>query len=138
MPVPDALLEIWQPDAAGTIVARSGSLRRDGHTFTGFGRASTDNEGRYSFTTVRPGATAPGRAPFFAVTVFARGLLDRLLTRVYLPVDPAVLAADPLLSALPGDRRGTVIADESDGVLRWDVRLSGEQETVFLTHAAPS
>lgn len=138
MPVPDALLEIWQPDAAGTVVARSGSLHRDGHTFTGFGRASTDNEGRYSFTTVRPGAITPGQAPFFAVALFARGLLDRLLTRLYLPDDPALLAADPLLAALPDDRRGTLIADENDGVLRWDVRLAGEQETVFLTHAAQS
>ena len=138
MPVPDALLEIWQPDADGTVVARSGSLHRDGHTFTGFGRAATDNEGKYSFTTVRPGATAPGQAPFFAVAVFARGLLDRLLTRLYLPVEPAALAADPLLSSLPADRRATVIAQELNGVLHWDVRLSGEGETVFLTHSSPS
>lgn len=138
MPVPDALLEIWQPDAAGRIVGRSGSLHRDGHTFTGFGRAGTDNEGRYSFTTLRPGPTAPGRAPFFAVVLFARGLLDRLVTRLYLPAPSAVLDADPLLTSLPGDRRGTLIADERDGALHWDVWLSGPQETVFLTHRAPS
>lgn len=138
MPVPDALVEIWQPDAAGTIVSRSGSLRRDGHTFTGFGRAATDNAGRYSFTTVRPGPTAPGQAPFFAVSIFARGLLDRLLTRLYLPVEDAVLAEDPLLSSLPEDRRSTVIAQENDGVLHWDIRLSGAQETVFLAHPTPS
>lgn len=137
MPVPDALLEIWQPDADGTIVARSGSLHRDGHTFTGFGRAATDNEGRYSFTTVCPGPTVPGQAPFFAVTIFARGLLDRLLTRLYLPVDPAVLAADPLLSSLPVDRRTTVIAEDDNGTLHWDIRLSGPRETVFLTHSTP-
>lgn len=138
MPVPDALVEIWQPDAAGIIVSRSGSLRRDGHTFTGFGRAATDNAGRYSFTTLRPGPTAPGRAPFFAVTIFARGLLDRLLTRLYLPVEDAVLTADPLLSSLPQERRSTIIARESDGVLHWDIQLSGVQETVFLAHSTPS
>ncbi|HEU5267838.1 MAG TPA: protocatechuate 3,4-dioxygenase subunit alpha, partial [Jatrophihabitans sp.] len=76
-PVPDGLIEIWQADPSGAVVHRPGSLRRDGWTFTGFGRCPTDNAGRYSFTTLRPGPTEPGRAPFFAVTVFARGLLNR-------------------------------------------------------------
>ncbi len=89
-PVPDALLEIWQADPQGRVPQVAGSLRRDGWTFTGFGRAAVDAEGHYSFTTLRPGATEEGRAPFFAVTVFARGLLDRLLTRAYLPGDPAL------------------------------------------------
>ncbi|MFJ3404604.1 protocatechuate 3,4-dioxygenase subunit alpha [Promicromonospora sp. NPDC090134] len=83
-PVPDALIEIWQADPAGAVVGRSGSLLRDG-TFTGWGRAETDREGGYWFRTLTPGATEPGRAPFFAVTVFARGLQDRLHTRAYLP-----------------------------------------------------
>ena len=91
-PVPDALLEIWQADADGTVPPPPGSLRRDGWTFTGWGRASTDDEGHYSFTTVEPGATQPDSAPFFAVTVFARGLLNRLFTRAYVPDDR--LAAD--------------------------------------------
>ncbi|MCW2867196.1 MAG: protocatechuate 3,4-dioxygenase subunit alpha, partial [Marmoricola sp.] len=89
--------------------------------------------GHYSFTTLRPGATAPGRAPFFAVTVFARGLLDRLLTRAYLPGDPA-LASDPLLTALDADRRATLVAVADDQGFRFDVRLQGEGETVFLDH----
>ena len=84
--MPDALLEIWQAGADGAVPRASGSLRRDGWTFTGWGRASTDPEGRYAFTTVEPVATQPDSAAFFAVTVFARGLLNRLFTRAYVPV----------------------------------------------------
>ena len=80
-PVPDALLEIWQADAEGNVPTTSGALRRDGWTFTGWGRAGTDDEGHYTFSTVLPGATNPGAAPFIMVTVFARGLLNRLFTR---------------------------------------------------------
>jgi protocatechuate 3,4-dioxygenase alpha subunit len=133
-PVPDALLEIWQPDASGDVVQRSGSLHRDGYTFTGWGRAATDNTGRYSFTTLLPGRTDPDRPPFIALTVFARGLLDRLFTRVYLPGHDADWAGDPLLAALPDDRRRTLIAEQNGRELRFDVRLQGEQETVFLRY----
>lgn len=132
-PVPDAMLEIWQADDAGRIPHEPGSLRRDGFTFTGFGRAATDDAGHYSFSTVVPGPTEPGGAPFIAMCVFARGLLDRLFTRVYLPDDADALAADPLLSRLPEDRRQTLIAQRDEtGGLRFDVRLQGEGETVFL------
>lgn len=132
-PVPDALVEIWQTDPTGTVPQAEGSLRRDGWTFTGFGRAAVDPLGHYSFTTLRPGATEPGRAPFFAVTVFARGLLDRLLTRAYLPGDPA-LETDPLLAGLAADRRATLVAVADEQGYRFDVRLQGEGETVFLDH----
>lgn len=135
--VPDALLEIWQADAAGNIVRRTGSMRRDGHTFTGFGRASTDRTGRYEFTTLRPGSV-DGGLPFFAVTVFARGLLNRLFTRAYLPLDGA--EPDAVLAAA-GDRAGTLLCradDEVEGALRFDVRLQGEGETVFLTYPGHS
>ena len=131
-PVPDALLEIWQPDPAGVVVRQGGSLRRDGWTFTGWGRAATDATGHYSFTTLTPGPTAAGRAPFFAVVVFARGVTDRLFTRAYLPGADTVLAADPLLAALPAERRATLIATPDDHGLVFDVRLQGERETVFL------
>ncbi len=105
-PVPDALLELWQVDADGVVSRETGSLRRDGFTFTGWGRAATDNDGRYVFSTVAPGASVPGAAPFFAVTVFARGLLNRLFTRAYLPDDETALNDDPLLSlARPGTPR---------------------------------
>ena len=131
-PVPDAMLEIWQADNAGRVPRRAGSLHRDGHTFTGWGRAATDNTGRYSFTTVRPGPTDAGRAPFIAVTVFARGLLNRLFTRVYLPEHEELLATDPLLAGLPEDRRRTLVARADGTGLHFDVRLQGDGETVFL------
>ena len=133
--MPDALLEIWQADADGRVVPRApGSLRRDGFTFTGWGRAATDDTGRYSFTTRRPGPTATGAAPFFAVTVFARGLLDRLFTRAYLPGDAAVLAADPLLAALTADRRATLVAAAGRARLRLRHPAAGRRETVFLAY----
>ncbi|HEV7654274.1 MAG TPA: protocatechuate 3,4-dioxygenase subunit alpha [Mycobacteriales bacterium] len=138
-PVPDALLELWQPGPDGAVLRQPGSLHRDGWTFTGWGRAATDNAGQWSFSTLRPGSTRPGGAPFFALTVFARGLLDRLWTRIYLPgahpdIDPA-LAADPLLSALPAERRATLIATVEPAGYAFDVVLQGERETVFLDTA---
>lgn len=133
-PVPDALVELWQADADGRVVQRTGSLRRDGHVFTGWGRTSTDRTGRYTFTTVRPGPAEPGQAAFFALTVFARGLLDRLLTRAYLP-SPA-LESDRLLAALDPDRRSTLVAAEDEHGFAFDIRLQGEGETVFLAHGA--
>jgi protocatechuate 3,4-dioxygenase, alpha subunit len=138
-PVPDALLEIWQPDAGGRLSREPGSRNRDGYTFTGWGRAPTDNAGRYTFTTVEPGPTEPARAAFIAVAVFARGLLDRLFTRVYPPPagsrDDVALAADPLLTSLPPDRRRTLIAERDEHGLRFDVVLQGDGETVFLAHS---
>jgi len=131
-PVPDALLEIWQADADGRVPTATGALRRDGWTFTGWGRASTDDEGHYGFTTVLPGAAKPGAAPFISMTIFARGLLNRLFTRVYLPSDQ--LEADSLLASLPSDRRDTLIAARDDHGLRFDVSLQGSNETVFLRY----
>lgn len=134
-PVPDSMLEIWQADAEGNVSQEPGSLIRDGYTFTGFGRVAVDNVGHYDFTTVNPGASEPGKAPFIAMTVFARGLLNRLFTRIYLPEDTQALANDPVLSALPEDRRSTLIAArEADGSLRFDIRLQGDGETVFLSY----
>ena len=121
-PVPDAILELWQADADGNVVQEPGSLRRD-EAFTGFGRASTDADGRYAFTTVVPGA------PFFAITVFARGLLNRLFTRAYLPG-----AADAFLDGLGVDRRSTLLTTEDETGYVFDVHLQGERETVFLAY----
>ena len=116
-PVPDALLEIWQPAM-------------------GFGRARTDSEGAFSFTTPKPGATpAPdGRmqAPHLNVTVFARGLLRHLVTRMYFPDETEANAADPALNLVEPARRQTLIAKNSGGVVHFDVRLQGERETVFF------
>jgi protocatechuate 3,4-dioxygenase alpha subunit len=131
-PIPDALVELWQADAAGEIPTARGSLSRDGFSFTGFGRSATTRDGQYSFTTVEPGAVGDA-APFFAVIVFARGLLDKLHTRIYPPATDDVLARDPLLSSLTAERRATLIASRlPDGSLRHDIHLQGEQETVFL------
>ncbi|MEV6636186.1 protocatechuate 3,4-dioxygenase subunit alpha [Actinoplanes sp. NPDC051470] len=131
--VPDALLELWQPGPDGRVPRAGGSLRRDGWTFTGFGRAGTDATGHYSFSTLMPGATSPRRLPFFAVTVFARGLTHRLFTRIYPPVDAAAIANDPLLSGLDPARRDTLVATPDEQGLVFDVRLQGNNETVFLT-----
>lgn len=137
--IPDSMLEIWQADENGAVVSRDGSLVRDGYTFTGWGRVPVDNVGHYTFTTVNPGPTEEGKAPFIMLTVFARGLLNRLFTRIYLPEDTEALANDPLLASLPEDRRKTLIATrEEDGSLRFDVRLQGEDETVFLSYPRES
>lgn len=133
--IPDALVELWQPSPDGAIARAPGSLRRDGRTFTGFGRASTDSEGRYTFNTLAPGPTAPGKAAFFALTVFARGLLDRLFTRAYLPAQAqpdGMLAADLLLASLPVARRATLMASADGQGFVFDIRLQGDTETVFL------
>lgn len=128
-PVTDALVEIWQADAEG---------RYDG-SFHGFGRCATDREGRYRFSTLRPGPVpAPGggntpQAPHVALSIFARGLLKPLVTRLYFAGEP-LNDTDPLLNAIPEpERRATLIA-RPDGPARWvlDIRLQGEGETVFL------
>lgn len=125
-PMPDALIEIRQADADGSISTAEGSLRRDG-VFTGWGRAATDPGGHYSFTTVEPGPVGDGAA-FFAVTIVARGLLDRLFTRAYLPGQ-----TDTFLNELEEHERSTLVAArEADGSLRFDIRLQGPEETVFV------
>jgi protocatechuate 3,4-dioxygenase alpha subunit len=131
-PVPDALLEIWQADGDGVVPTATGSLHRDGWTFTGWGRAGTDADGHYSFTTVTPAATHQVSAPFIAVTVFARGLLNRLFTRAYVPHDR--LEDDRLLNSVPAGRRHTLLAVPDDHGLRFDIKLQGVDETVFLRY----
>lgn len=133
-PVPDAFIEIFSADADGRVPRARGAFRRDDHTFTGFGRAFTNDDGRYEFWTRNPGAAA-GKAPFFAAIVYARGLPDKLHTRIYLPEDDEALATDALLAALSDDERATLIATRTaDGWLTHDIRLQGEGETVFLVY----
>ncbi|MCA2321966.1 protocatechuate 3,4-dioxygenase subunit alpha [Mycobacterium intracellulare] len=153
--VPDALVELWQPDTAGRIARQAGSLRRShasiasaalapgaagrrhrDPSFTGWGRCATDDAGRYAFTTLTPGSVIDGRPPFFALTVFARGLLNRLFTRAYLPgADPD---ADPLLAAVPAERLETLlcVAENDGAAYRFDIHLQGPAETVFLAYRA--
>jgi protocatechuate 3,4-dioxygenase alpha subunit len=128
--VSDAMLEIWQADPQGRFQAQGNA------GFTGFGRIETTAEGGFSIETVRPGALpGPGgsqQAPHLTVSVFARGVLVRLATRIYFSDDPAN-AADPVLALVPEERRQTLIAQRgSDGVFRFDIRLQGEGETVFF------
>ncbi|MET0974436.1 MAG: protocatechuate 3,4-dioxygenase subunit alpha [Leifsonia sp.] len=130
-PVPDAIVEIWHADADGRPISERGSLTRDGRTVTGFGRAPVDRDGHYAFTTVKPGA---GRgAPFVLVTIFARGLTHHLFTRAYFDDEEPRNADDAFLSGIDAARRGTLIA-ASDGAssYRFDIRLQGDGETVFL------
>ncbi|MFC3573957.1 protocatechuate 3,4-dioxygenase subunit alpha [Streptomyces yaanensis] len=141
-PLPDAFVELWGPDPDGNLPTTDGSIRRDPSTggylgrngveFTGWGRVQTDANGHWYARTLRPGARGQS-APYISVCVFARGLLVHLFTRIYLPGDEAALAADPLLARLDGERRGTLIAAaEGNGTYRFDIRLQGEGETVFL------
>jgi protocatechuate 3,4-dioxygenase, alpha subunit len=137
--VDDALVEIWQANAAGRYAhpedTRQDIPLEDG--FTGFGRCATDQEGRFEFLTVKPGPV-PGpngrtQAPHIDVSVFARGLLNRLVTRIYFPDEADANAADPVLSLIEDEaERRTLIADQDDGALRFDIRLQGEDETTFF------
>ena len=125
-PVPDALLEIWQAGPDGRYA--------DG---AGFARCPTDAEGVFHFVTVKPGrVSAPdgrAQAPHLNVIVFARGLLRHLPTRMYFPEEAEANAADPVLSAIEDPAaRATLVARNEDGILRFDVHLQGEAETVFF------
>ncbi|MEV5872692.1 protocatechuate 3,4-dioxygenase subunit alpha [Streptomyces sp. NPDC052101] len=142
-PLPDALVELWGPRPDGTVPRATGSIRRDqatggypgrnGVEFTGWGRVQTDADGHWYARTLRPGARGRS-APYLSVCVFARGLLVHLFTRIYLPGDEAALTADPLLTRV-GGRRDTLIAgDEGRDTYRFDIRLQGEGETVFLEY----
>ena len=145
-PVSDAMVEIWQANAAGRYDHPEDLQQEDRQTrpldpnFHGFGRMATDPDGRFRLRTIKPGRV-PGiggapQAPHINVSIFARGLLKRLVTRIYFPGEP-LHEADPLLSALPADRRVTLIARVADGgaaerVLHFDIVLQGDNETVFL------
>lgn len=122
-PIPDALLELWQADADGAIPSAEGSFHRDGETFTGWGRVHSGDDGSYEFWTLEPDA------PFLALVVFARGLLDRLHTRIYLPGKD-----DAFLGSLTVAERATLVARRTPDGLRHDIRLQGEGETVFLAY----
>jgi protocatechuate 3,4-dioxygenase alpha subunit len=134
-PVPDALVESWQADPEGRF-AHPDDPRGAGVEFRGFGRCPTDAHGQWGILTVRPGRVPDpaGRpqAPHINLSIFARGLLDRVVTRVYLPDEPAN-AEDPVLSGIAEVRRATLVAVPADDGLRFDVRLRGPGETVFFS-----
>lgn len=137
-PVPDAILEIWHADAHGNPIAARGSLERDGVTNTGFGRTPVNRAGEYAFSLLKPGGHGD-HAPYVLVTVFARGLLHHLFTRAYFGDEEQANDADAFLGAVPADRRDTLIAvPDGDRGYRFDVRLQGEGETVFLDFGVAS
>ncbi|WP_434589266.1 protocatechuate 3,4-dioxygenase subunit alpha [Streptomyces sp. A5-4] len=127
-PVPDAIVEFWQAAPDGSSAGEPGSMRRNGVGFTGFGRVATDPDGHYTLRTLPPGAPA---IPYISLCVFARGLTHHLFTRAYLSTAP-----DALLASLEPERRATLIAQpEPHRTHRFDIRLQGEGETVFLDFA---
>ncbi|HVB79388.1 MAG TPA: protocatechuate 3,4-dioxygenase subunit alpha [Candidatus Binataceae bacterium] len=145
-PVGDAMVEVWQANAAGRYDHPEDRQPEDlqarplDPNFHGFGRIATDPNGRFRLRTIKPGPV-PGvgdaqQAPHINVSIFARGLLKRLVTRIYFPGEP-LNETDPLLSALPPARRATLIARAADRggterVLLFDIVLQGAGETVFL------
>jgi protocatechuate 3,4-dioxygenase alpha subunit len=124
LPVPDALVETWQADPDGNFDHPQSPAATD---FRGFGRCPTDPEGNYWIVTLLPGKL-PGQARHIDVSVLARGLLNRVVTRIYFPDD----LNDPVLESVPADRRHTLVATPVDGGYRFDIRLQGPEETVFF------
>jgi protocatechuate 3,4-dioxygenase alpha subunit len=152
--VPDALLEIWQADAAGRYVCDDGSggARPFAAGFMGFGRAASAEDGSYRFLTIMPGRVAGPRgalqAPHIALGILGRGLIKRLVTRIYFE-NEAGNDGDPILSLVPAARRATLIARRpaaaaastaatggaaSATLYRLDLHLQGERETVFFEY----
>ena len=116
--IPDALIETWQADADGKF----------GTDFRGFGRSPTNDDGEWEIFTVLPGALGDGQAPHIDVNVFARGMLNRCITRIYF----ADSDSDPVLATVPAERRATLIATATEEGYRFDVHVQGEGETVFF------
>ncbi len=143
-PVPDALIETWQADPDGRFdhpddPRTAGGGPAPSHAawgFRGFGRCPTDDAGEWAILTVKPGPV-PGpdgapQAPHIDVSVFARGLLTRLVTRIYFADEAEANASDPVLALVPEEARATLIAQPVPGGYRFDVRLQGDRETVFF------
>ncbi len=140
VPVPDAMVEIWQANAHGRYnhPADQGPAALDS-SFLGFGRSDTEEDGSYWFETVKPGSVPFDaerlQAPHICVTVFARGLLNHLVTRLYFEDEPAN-AGDPVLQRVPEHRRMTLLASREPGsarvVYRFDIVLQGANETAFF------
>jgi len=135
-PVDDALIELWQADASG-VYNHPDDPRYQEHdpAFPGFARAATDDKGECTFQTVRPGAVTGEdgalHAPHINASIFARGLLKRVVTRVYFEDDPK----DPVLACVPEQRRATLLARPDSvkpSAWRFEIHLSGERETVFF------
>ncbi|MBI3680821.1 MAG: protocatechuate 3,4-dioxygenase subunit alpha [Acidobacteria bacterium] len=138
-PVSDAMIELWQADSDGRY-NHPEDPRQKSHdpAFRGFGRLATNDEGVSVFETIKPGRVAgldgALQAPHINLSLFARGLLNRLVTRIYFAGDPAN-QEDTVLSLAPEDRRDTLLAHpdpQHTGVWRFEVHLCSEHETVFF------
>jgi protocatechuate 3,4-dioxygenase, alpha subunit len=134
-PVPDALVETWQADPDGRF-DHPDDPRGRAAGFRGFGRCPTRPDGGWELVTLKPGRV-PARdgaeqAPHLAVSILARGLLNRVVTRIYFGDEPDANAADPLLSALDERRRATLVAAASEGGYAIDFHLQGDRETAFF------
>ncbi len=136
-PIRDALVEIWQANAAGGYAhpLDNDDARPRDPNFSGFGRVLTDGDGGFAFTTVMPGPVPfqgnRWQAPHISVAIFAAGLLRRIRTRAYFPGE-ALNAEDPVLAAVPAERRPLLVARTEDGGYRFDIRLRGDGETPFF------
>jgi len=136
VPVNDALVEVWQADAAGACPPQP-AAGQSPPSFSGFGRLATDDDGWCTFETVRPGAESGAegvdQAAHVTVCLFMRGLLRHLYTRIYFAGDPA-LETDPLLGIVPEARRRTLLAHPGADGATWEftVRLQGDGETAFF------
>jgi protocatechuate 3,4-dioxygenase alpha subunit len=117
-PVPDAIVEVWQADEKGRY-----------RPHFGWGRSGCDQDGRYTFLTVKPGPI-DGQAPHLTMLVFARGLLKPVLTRMYFPDEEEANARDTVISGV--EDRSTLVARAVEGGLEFDIRLQGDGETVFF------
>jgi protocatechuate 3,4-dioxygenase alpha subunit len=138
-PMPDHLLEFWQADRGGRFAdmhGHGGPSELPG--FRGFARYGIeDGDGTFEIVTVKPGPV-PGlreavQAPHIDVSVFARGMLNRCVTRIYFADEPERNAADPVLNTVPAARRATLLAQPVDGGYRFDIHLQGSEETVFFS-----
>ncbi len=136
-PVADGLVETWQADPGGGVDhAIDGPDDRRPDSFRGFGRCPTGPRGDWAVLTRKPGVvTGPdgrGQAPHIDVAVFARGLLNHVVTRIYFADETAANGTDPVLTTVPGDRRDTLLAEPTGDGYHLDIRLQGEHETVFF------
>ena len=135
-PVPDALVETWQADPGGRFDHPDDPRGRGRAGFRGFARCPTTEAGTWEIVTLKPGpvpAAGGGlQAPHLAVSLFARGLLNRVVTRIYFGDEPEANAADPVLALLDDAQRATVIAAPADGGYAIDLRLQGAGETAFF------
>ena len=139
-PIPDGLIETWQATPGGRFAHPAdprGPVPGGDSAFRGFGRCPTGRDGTYQIVTLKPGPLPAGdgrtEAPHIDVSVFSRGMLDRSVTRIYFPDEQAANAADPVLETVPAGRRATLIAAPAgENLLRFDIRMQGDDETVFF------